>query len=363
MDPRIAELLADVEKKWGRGALVRLGDAVDQANVEVIPTGAPTLDAALGIGGLPCGRISEIFGPDSSGKQSLAAQLAVQCQQSDGAVVYIDMGGRLDPDQMRAQGVDFDSMMVARPADQLQGLEMAIRLARNGEVKLLLLDLADSSRSSAIRPVNMPSDTFTLSHREMGIPPLPKGEAARRAGEGPLPLNTRQLALRTQNPNPKTSLGMALRRLVSAVDRNGVAFVFITDTPPQEQHDPTRAAPHASPPPHLCCHPAVGAGVPNRPFQPGQARALKSSGGSALRFFASVRLRVERQEWIRRGRDVMGCRSLIQVAKNKLAPPLREAEVELIFYRFPPEAPAMSLCRPARQTGAECWVPRKQTSA
>ncbi|HEX2923658.1 MAG TPA: hypothetical protein VHS28_06490, partial [Chloroflexota bacterium] len=118
------------------------------------------------------------------------------------------------------------------------------------------------------------------------------------------------------------------------VDRNGVAFVFIADAPIQGHTDPDKSDSR------------------DRPFQLGQTRAIRSSGGSALRFFASVRLRVERLEWIRRGRDVMGCRSLIQVAKNKLAPPLREAQVDLLFYRFPPEAPALAVCRPLKKQSA-----------
>jgi recombination protein RecA len=293
----VAELLANVEKRWGRGALMRLGGALNRADLEVIPTGSPALDDVLGVGGVPCGRISEIFGPDSSGKQSLVGQMAVQCQRAGGAVAYVDMGGRLDPDQMLAQGVDFDSMLVARPDGHLQGLEMAIRLARSGGIKLILLDMALPPRLST--PTTHP------------IPPV-----------------SHHIALSTQRSAPKTSLGLALRRLVSAVDRNGVAFVFIADAPTQSHPDPDKAV------------------VPGHPLQLGQARSIRSGGGSALRFFASVRLRVERLEWIRRGRDVMGCRSLIQVAKNKLAPPLRETRVDLLFYRFPPEAPAMALCRP-----------------
>ncbi len=342
LDPRLAKLLADAEGRWGRGALVRLGDAL-QPEVEVIPTGFLALDEALGIGGLPCGRISEIFGPDSSGKQALAAHLVVQCQRSEGVAAYVDLGRRLDPEQMRAQGVDFQSLLVARPDGHLQGLEMAIRLARSGGIQLMILDLQRTW----------------------------DGETGRRGDEE----SARPLSLITHH----SSLSLALRRLVSAVDRNGIAFVFLTEAAPTW----TEGAAGDKPLPYVPTQPSA---LRPRPYAQAQHSALStqhraggtpalpaalcplhstlraqdsalcaqssvlspqsSKGGQALRFFASVRLGIERREWIRRGRDVMGCRSLIQVAKNKLAPPLREAEVDLLFYRFPPTAPALQLCRP-----------------
>jgi len=259
-DPRISKLLADAERRWGRGALVRWGDALERDEVEVIPTGFPFLDEALGIGGLPCGRISEIFGPDSSGKQALVAGLVVQCQKLEGVAAYVDPARRLDPEQMRVQGVDFHSLLVAHPGDRLQALEMAIRLARSGGIRLMIFD------------------SSLITHH--------------------------------------SSLSLALRRLVSAVDRNGIAFVFLNEGADQGGHG----------------------GSP--------LHAWPRGGGQAFRFFASVRLAMERREWIRRGREVVGCRSLIRVIKNKLAPPLKEAEVDLIFYRFPPDMPALQLCRP-----------------
>ena len=139
-EPRIQRLLAEAERKWGRGALVRWGDAMEE-EMETIPTGFPDLDEAIGIGGLPCGRISELFGADSSGKQALAAAMAVQCQNQQGVVAWIDPAGRLDPEQMRVQGVRPDALLVARPRNELEALEMAVRLARSGGVKLLVFDL------------------------------------------------------------------------------------------------------------------------------------------------------------------------------------------------------------------------------
>ena len=279
-DPRISALLAEAERRWGRGALVRLGDIIERAEVEVIPTGFPTLDEALGIGGLPRGRISEIFGPDSSGKQALVANLIAQCQHAEGVAAYIDPGSHLDPEQMRAQGVDSRSLLVAQPKECLQALEMAIQLVRSGGIQLMIFDSGLSIRHSA--------------------------------------------------------LGLALRRLVSAVDRNQVAFVFLSNQQDRWEHP--------------------------RPSGPGLALgSQRYRGEQALRFFASVRLKLERKEWIRRGREVIGCRSVVQVAKNRLAPPLKKTAVELLFYRFPPQAPVLQICHPGpKVSGADC--PREALS-
>ncbi len=257
---------------------MRWGDAVDSTEVEAISTGFAELDEALGVGGLPCGRISEIFGPDSSGKQALVASLAVQCQKSEGVVAWIDPAGRLAPEQMSVQGVEFDSLLVARPENELQALEMAIRLARSGGVKLLVFDLADSHQTSALR------------HQRSVLSPH------------------------------YSSLNLALRRLVAAVDRNQIAFVFISDVSGSRAGSPLA-------PPYYC----PSSELP----QPSVLSPRRSTGGQALRYFASVRLEMERREWIRVGREVVGCRSAVRVVKNKLAPPLREAEVPLRFYHFP----------------------------
>jgi len=255
-DPRIAQLLNWAEGKWGPGALVRWGDAFHAARVDAIPTGFSDLDGALGIGGLPLGRITEVSGPDSTGRQSLAAELIVQCQKQEGVALYLDMAGRLDPDQMASLGVDPAALLVARPKELSQGLEMAIRLARGGGIRLIVCDLSGSDASGT-------------------------------------------------SPALHSSLSLALRRLVAAVDHNAIAFLFLTDAGPRSP------------------------------------RARGSFGRQALRYFASVRLEMERREWVRRGRDVIGCRSLVKVVKNKLAPPLGEAEVELIFHRFPPQMPVL----------------------
>ncbi len=141
-DLRITALLAEAEQRWGRGALVRWGDAMEAATeADTIPTGFPDLDDALGIGGLPCGRISELFGADSSGKHALAASIAAQCQRQEGVAVWIDAAERLDPKQMKAMGVDSGSMLVAKPRNNLEALEMAIRLARGGGMRLMILEI------------------------------------------------------------------------------------------------------------------------------------------------------------------------------------------------------------------------------
>jgi recombination protein RecA len=332
LDPRLAKLLADVEGRWGRGALVRLGDAL-RSEPKVIPTGFPALDDALGIGGLPCGRISEIFGPDSSGKHALAAHLVVQCQREEGVAAYIDLGQRLDPEQMRAVGVDFQSLLVVSPMDHLHGLEIAVRLARSEGIRLIILDLqrawnGDAGKGPASR-VPRPAVGAT--------PSQDSGFKAQHLA--PSPPNSE---LRTR----PSVLGLALRRLVSAVDVNGIAFVFLTEAAKAPR---TEGAAGDKPPPYAWTRHRTG-GTPALPTAPGTRLSVlspqSSKGGQALRFFASVRLGVERREWICRGRDVVGCRSAVHVAKNKLAPPMRWAAVDLLFYRFPPLAPALQLCCP-----------------
>lgn len=303
----IDQLLAEAERRWGRGALVRWGDTVSAGEVETVPTGFPDLDDALGIGGLPCGRISELFGADSSGKHALAASIVAQCQKQDGVVMWIDPAGRLDPEQMSVQGVEADSLLVANPRCESQALEMAIRLARSGGVRMIVYDLANSS------PITQHS-----------------------------------------------ALSLALRRLVAAVHRNRIVFLFISEqygqgggrTGRQKDNLPLSLGESAR---------SQGPGgsergadadrrhLPTPPGRSGRSLALPagslysslftihtpSTGGQALRYFASMRLEIERREWIRMGREVVGCRSAVRVVKNKLAAPHREAEVDLYFYPFP----------------------------
>jgi recombination protein RecA len=318
---------------------VRLGNVVEPAEVEVVPSGFPALDAALGIGGLPCGRISEISGPDSSGKQALAAHLIAQCQRAEGVAAYIDVGHWLDAEQMRVIGVDLDSLLVVRPGDAPWGMEAAVRLARGGGIRLLVFDATESYQLSAIgrqageripHPVASPlvGDGFTSPPgRRWGQAPTLRRAVHPREGEpswrlapgGSAGASPSRPSPITHHPSPVTSL--LLRRLVSAVDRNGVAFVFITNS-----------------------ESSASSSRPSR------------RGGQALRFFASIRLEMERSGWIRRGREIVGCRSTVRVAKNKLSPPHREATVELPFYRFPPSTPAVQLCQPAQETAPPASV-------
>jgi recombination protein RecA len=302
--------------------------------MEVIPSGFPALDAALGIGGLPCGRISEISGPDASGKQALAAHLIAQCQRAEGVAAYIDVGRQLDPDQMKVVGVDLDSLLVARPGDAPHAVEMAVRLARGGGIRLLIFDATDSLQprgggpqfvASGFIPDGSTWGTRTTSGTSPSADSFDRdcrealGQASRLSA---LPDATAEPPAPTHNgssagASPSRSLpitSLLLRRLVSAVDKHGVAFVFITSS--------------------------QSSGLSPQP----------SRNGQALRFFASVRLAMERTEWVRRGREVVGCRSTVRVAKNKLSPPHREAAVELLFYRFPPSMPAVQLCRPVSAT-------------
>ncbi|HEX9014671.1 MAG TPA: hypothetical protein VF960_01560 [Chloroflexota bacterium] len=339
---RVSALLAEAEARWGRGALVRWGDSHEASETEVIPTGFRDLDEALGIMGLPRGRISELFGMDSSGKEALAASIAVQCQKRDEIVAWIDPSGRLDPEQIKALGVESASMLVARPRSERDALEMAVRLARSGGISMLVFDLT-GSLDGGVRGdrIGVGATSWWRSSMSAGRTIagrsrlLHQGQDGR--GTGPLSTPFGQLPLRARvvsdpgvsaghetppyvilpvpyPPSPvPSSLNLALRRLVAAVHKNRIAFLFIADSS------------HGT-----------------------SSGAHRSNGGQALRYFASIRLEMERREWIRRGHEVVGCRSSVRVVKNKLAAPSREAEVDLQFYRFPPVVPPVS---PRKQPG------------
>lgn len=241
----LEEVTRLLERRWGGGALQRLGRAPAR-DATAIPTGFPALDEALGVGGLPRGRIVELSGHRSSGKVTLMAHAIASAQEMGGIAAYVDVPHLLDPHYLAAHGVDLDYLVIVRPANGAEALEVADALVGSGGLDLVVFDsLAD-------------------------VVPAGKGRALARAG----------------------LLSTALRRLAGSVARSPAAFVFIN-----------RASPGATAGP----------------------------GGRAIRFYASLRLAVERREWLTVGDDVVGCRSVVQVLKNKLAPPLRSAEIEVRY--------------------------------
>lgn len=241
----LEEVTRLLERRWGGGALQRLG-RFQPRDAAAIPTGFPALDEALGVGGLVRGRIVELCGHRSSGKVTLAAHIIARAQGMGGIAAYVDVPHLLDPHYLARQGVDLDYLVIVRPASGVEALEVADALVSSGGLDLAVFDsLAD-------------------------LAPAGKGRVLTRA----------------------RLLSTALRRLVGSVARSPTAFVFIN-----------RASPGAKVAP----------------------------GGRAIRFYASVRLVVERQQWLTVGADVVGCRSVVHVLKNKLAPPLRSAEIEVRY--------------------------------
>ena len=241
----LAKVTRLIERRWGGGALQRLG-GVPTPDAAAIPTGFPALDRALGIGGLPRGRIVELCGHRSSGKVTLAAHAIAQAQRQGGLAAYIDVPHLLDPCYVAAHGVDLDYLLIARPADGAEALVVADTLARSQGLDLIVFDaVADLA---------------------------PGGE--RRA------LARARL------------LSATLRRLAGAIAGSPTAFLFLNRASPGAQTAP---------------------------------------GGLALRYYASMRLLIERQSWLLEGEDVVGCRSLVRVLKNKLAPPFGSAEIEVCY--------------------------------
>lgn len=232
-------------QRWGEGALQRLG-GVPPKDLAAIPTGFASLDVALGIGGFPRGRITEICGHRSSGKVTLTAYAIAQAQRLGGLAAYIDVAHLFDPHYFAAHGVELDYLLIAQPESGEEALEIADALARSGGLDLLVFD----------------------SVADLGI-------AGKRRS-----LTRARLLSRT------------LRRLSGSMAGSPTAFIFLNRAP--------------------------GNGCAN-------------NGSRALRFYASVRLLVERREWLTQGRDVVGCRSVVSVLKNKLVPPFRGAEIEVRY--------------------------------
>jgi recombination protein RecA len=241
----LAEVSRLLERRWGGGALQRLGSR-PAGDATVISTGFPALDLALGVGGLTRGRIVELCGHRSSGKVTLAAHILAQALRRGGLAAYVDVPHLLDPNYLASHGVDLEYLLIAQPESAEEALAIADVLAGSGGLDLVVFDSV--------------ADLF------------PTGDHAA--------------------PARAKLLSASLRRLAGAIAGSPTVFLFIN-----------RAA-------------------------PGQSDGV---GGRALRFYASVRLSVERQAWLQEGEDVVGCRSLVRVLKNKLAPPLRSAEIEVRY--------------------------------